>query len=58
MQQLHDELLTHLIKTLSPAQIAQLQPHLAQLIQPAAQEVAEDLIAYAWRDPASRGRAN
>lgn len=56
MQQLHDELLTHLIKTLSPAQISQLQPHLAALIQPAAQEVAEDLIAYAWRDPASRGR--
>ena len=56
MQQLHDELLTHLITTLSPAQMAQLQPHLAELIQPAAQEVAEDLIAYAWRDPASRGR--
>ena len=56
MQQPHDELLTHLITTLSPAQMAQLQPHRAELIQPAAQEVAEDLIAYAWRDPASRGR--
>lgn len=56
MQQLHDELLTHLITTLTPAQMKQLEPHLAPLIQNAAQAVAEDLIAYAYRDPASRGR--
>ncbi|MBD8237010.1 serine O-acetyltransferase [Pseudomonas fluorescens] len=56
MQQLHDELLTQLIKTLTPAQMKQLEPHLAPLIQNAAQAVAEDLIAYAYRDPASRGR--
>ncbi|PQZ90732.1 MULTISPECIES: serine O-acetyltransferase [Pseudomonas] len=56
MQQLHDELLTHLIKTLPPGQMKQLEPHLAPLIQNAAQAVAEDLIAYAYRDPASRGR--
>mgnify|MGYP002138416808 CR=1 FL=1 len=56
MQQLHDELLTHLIKTLTPTQMKQLEPHLAPLIQGAAQAVAEDLIAYAYRDPASRGR--
>lgn len=58
MQQLHDELLTHLIKTLTPAQMKQLEPHLAPLIQNAAQAVAEDLIAYAYRDPASRGRGD
>ncbi|MFC6297253.1 serine acetyltransferase [Pseudomonas sp. CCM 7893] len=57
MQQLHDELLTHLITTLSPAQMQELQAHLAPLVQTAAQAVAEDLIAYAYRDPASRGRA-
>ena len=45
MQQLHDELLTHLIQTLTPAQMKQLEPHLAPLIQNAAQAVAEDLIA-------------
>ena len=56
MQHLHDELLTQLIKTLTPAQMKQLEPHLAPLIQSAAQSVAEDLIAYAYRDPASRGR--
>ncbi|KTC21489.1 serine acetyltransferase [Pseudomonas marginalis ICMP 9505] len=56
MQQLHDELLTHLIQTLTPAQMKQLEPHLAPLIQNAAQAVADDLIAYAYRDPASRGR--
>ena len=56
MQQLHDELLTHLITTLTPGQMKQLEPHLAPLIQNAAQAVAEDLIAYAYRDPASRGR--
>jgi serine O-acetyltransferase len=56
MQHLHDELLTHLIKTLTPAQMKQLEPHLAPLIQNAAQAIAEDLIAYAYRDPASRGR--
>ena len=56
MQQLHDELLTHLITTLTPRQMKQLEPHLAPLIQNAAQAVAEDLIAYAYRDPASRGR--
>ncbi|MFC6336361.1 serine acetyltransferase [Pseudomonas sp. CCM 7891] len=57
MQQLHDELLTHLITSLTPAQMQALQAHLAPLIQTAAQAVAEDLIAYAYRDPASRGRA-
>ncbi|SDV00616.1 serine O-acetyltransferase [Pseudomonas mucidolens] len=56
MQHLHEELLTHLIKTLTPAQIQPLQVHLAPLIQEAAQDIAEDLIAYAYRDPASRGR--
>lgn len=56
MQLLHDELLTHLITTLTPGQMKQLEPHLAPLIQNAAQAVAEDLIAYAYRDPASRGR--
>lgn len=56
MQLLHDELLTRLIKTLTPAQMKQLEAHLAPLIQDAAQAVAEDLIAYASRDPASRGR--
>ena len=56
MQQLHDELLTQLVKTLTPMQMKQLEPHLAPLIQNAAQAVAEDLIAYAYRDPASRGR--
>jgi serine O-acetyltransferase len=58
MQLLHDELLTHLIKTLTPAQMKQLEPHLAPLIQGTAQAVAEDLIAYAYRDPASRGRGS
>ncbi|MDN5509908.1 MAG: serine acetyltransferase, partial [Pseudomonas sp.] len=37
MQQLHDELLTHLITTLTPRQMKQLEPHLAPLIQTAAQ---------------------
>ncbi|MFO2465259.1 serine O-acetyltransferase [Pseudomonas sp. 15FMM2] len=56
MHQLHEELLAHLVKTLAPAQMQQLQVHLASLIQEAAQDVAEDLLAYACRDPASRGR--
>lgn len=56
MQQLHDELLTHLITTLTPAHMQRLEEHLSPLIQTAAQAVAEDLIAYAHRDPASRGR--
>ncbi len=36
-----DESLTQLIKTLTPAQMKQLEPHLAPLIQSAAQSVAE-----------------
>ena len=40
MQQLHDELLTHLIKTLTPTQMKQLEPHLAPLVQNAAQRAS------------------
>lgn len=58
MQQLHDELLAHLINTLEPVDLLQLDGHLQVLIPFVAQLVAEDLMAFASRDPASQGRGN
>lgn len=58
MQQLHDELLVHLINTLEPADLLQLDGHLQALIPCVAKFVAEDLMAFASRDPASQGRGN
>ncbi|VVO03691.1 serine O-acetyltransferase [Pseudomonas fluorescens] len=58
MQQLHDELLAHLINTLEPADLLQLDGHLHRLLPCVADWLAEDLMAFASRDPASQGRGS
>jgi serine O-acetyltransferase len=53
---LYDGLLDHLVHALKPADMGQLMPHLDGIMNGAVDQVAEDLHAYAERDPASCGR--
>ncbi len=53
---LYDELLDQLVHALKPNELDQLMPHLDGIMDVAVQQVADDLQAYAQRDPATAGR--
>ncbi|OEC39058.1 serine acetyltransferase [Pseudomonas sp. 1D4] len=53
---LYDRLLDHLVRILSSDDLGMLMPHLDGIMEATVQQVAEDLQAYAARDPASCGR--
>jgi serine O-acetyltransferase len=55
---LYEEVLDHLINTLKQPEFLQLENHLGELLSTAVQLLAEDLLAYALRDPASKGRGD
>lgn len=56
MQGLHEELFTQITNALIVADLLTLEAHLPGLIDAALQEIAEDLAAFAKRDPAAQGR--
>jgi serine O-acetyltransferase len=53
---LYEEVLSHLVNTLDQSELICLESHLDELISMVVQLVAEDILAYALRDPASKGR--
>lgn len=53
---LYEEVLSHLVNTLEQSELTCLESHLDELISMVVQLVTEDILAYALRDPASKGR--
>lgn len=53
---LYDGMLDHLVHALKPEDLSLLMPQLDGIMNSAVQQVTEDLLAYAERDPASGGR--
>lgn len=55
---LYDGMLEHMAHALKPVDMGRLMPHLGGIMDGALPQVAEDLQAYAERDPASCGRTD